>query len=173
MGSGGKIGLNQHTSYWVKPLDVPRCVALGDVVRSLESSGVELALLKSSCGGLQTLLRNHHHIFLVTGGRVRLRRPGTDAPSTRRKGRPAPEGARLRTKPCWHFNHHPDGCPLEQRLCSWSHEKQPLESDISAESVITAGTVVSAETVIPAETVVPADSDIPTETVIPTVVLVT
>ena len=142
-------------------------MALGDVVRSLESSGVELALLKSSCGGLQTLLRNHHHIFLVTGGRVRLRRPGTDAPSTRRKGRPAPEGARLRTKPCWHFNHHPDGCPLEQRLCSWSHEKQPLESDIPAESVITAETVVSAGTVVP------ADSDKPTEPIIPTEVLVT
>ena len=126
-----------------------RSLALGDVVRSLESAGVELVLLKSSCGGLQTLLRNHHHIFLVTGGRVRLRRPGTDAPSTRRKGRPAPEGARLRTKPCWHFNNHPDGCPLEQRLCSWSHEIQPLESDIPVKLDI------------PTEAVIPAETDIP------------
>lgn len=38
---------------------------LGEVVRRLQEAGVDLQRLKAECGGLQTLLRNHHSIFLV------------------------------------------------------------------------------------------------------------
>ena len=35
----------------------------------------DLLELKQQCGGLQTLLKNHRHIFKVVGGRVEFRRP--------------------------------------------------------------------------------------------------
>merc|ERR1712062_123063 len=37
-----------------------------------------LSALKIECGGLQTLLRNHNHIFIVIKGDVRLRHPLAD-----------------------------------------------------------------------------------------------
>lgn len=37
----------------------------------------QLKALKSECGGLQTLLKNNHHIFKVQSGKVQLRYPKT------------------------------------------------------------------------------------------------
>ena len=99
-----------------------RSLALGEVVEELVRAGVELTKLKAECGGLQTLLRNHHQVFLVSGGRVAVRVPGTAATS-RRKGRPLGVAA-VRTKPCWHHHHHPDGCPLAREQCTWLHGGQ-------------------------------------------------
>ena len=39
-----------------------------EVASSLAEHGVVLAKLKVECGGLQTLLRNHHFIFVVEAG---------------------------------------------------------------------------------------------------------
>ena len=43
---------------------------LGQVVAALENAEVSLQKLKSECGGLQTLLKNHHHVFVVRGGLI-------------------------------------------------------------------------------------------------------
>jgi tRNASer (uridine44-2'-O)-methyltransferase len=101
-------------------------VELSHVAAELAQSGWDLSKLKSECGGLQTLLRNHHAIFLVRGGRVRLRVPGEEsgrrsAAPPRRDGRTA--GTRLKTRTCWHFLNHPDGCPLDSENCTWLHVK--------------------------------------------------
>jgi len=96
-------------------------IQLCSVATSLVEQGVELNRLKAECGGLQTLFRNHHFIFVVEKGMVRLRIPGTDQPRNRRGKPPADNSARFKTKPCWHHHHHPQGCPLLDIDCQWSH----------------------------------------------------
>jgi len=96
-------------------------IQLGCVVRSLVEQEVDLTRLKDECGGLQTLLRNHHYIFLVEKGLVRLRVPGKDQPRNRRGKSHSVNSTRHKTKPCWHHHHHPQGCPLQQLICHWSH----------------------------------------------------
>lgn len=70
----------------------------------------DLKLLKSECGGLQTLLRNHRYIFKVIGGSVSLREP------LNRKDTSA-----YRDKPCWFNNNHPDGCLFDANDCACQH----------------------------------------------------
>ena len=73
-----------------------------------------LTYLKSQCGGVQTLLKNHGHFFRVINGSVELRRPEPE---------PTPRVPhKWKTKLCYfHFN-HPNGCPLEEHLCAFSHD---------------------------------------------------
>ena len=96
-------------------------IQLNLVANSLVEQGVDLTKLKAECGGLQTLFRNHHFIFVVEKGMVRLRIPGTDQPRSRRGKLAADNSARHKTKPCWHHHHHPQGCPLIDQDCQWSH----------------------------------------------------
>ena len=90
---------------------------LEDIVKKLLENGVDLSQLKQECGGLQTLLRNHHYIFVVENGCVRLRIPGRDV---KRSSKDSTKKS-LKTKPCWHINNHPDGCPLSEKICRWIH----------------------------------------------------
>jgi len=99
-------------------------IPLGDVAALLSEAGVPLSKLKSECGGLQTLLRNHHYIFLVAGGEVRLRVPGRDKKSA---GKRKMKNVNCdKKKICWHFQNHPQGCPLSAKLCTWAHGEQDL-----------------------------------------------
>lgn len=79
----------------------------------------DLKKLKSECGGLQTLLRNKHHIFQVYGGSVRIRVPKklTDMVfSERTKRRNV-----VKTSPCYFFRNHESSCPLQNNDCSYIH----------------------------------------------------
>jgi len=96
-------------------------IQLCSVATGLIEQGVDLTRLKDECGGLQTLLRNHHFIFIVEKGLVRLRIPGKDQPRSRRGKPPADNSSRHKTKPCWHHHKHPQGCPLPDLDCQWSH----------------------------------------------------
>ena len=91
---------------------------LPHIVQRLANEGVDLAPLKQECGGLQTLIRNHHYIFVTEKGNVRLKIPGQDV---KRKASKSDGAASLKTKPCWHFVNHPDSCPLSDRDCGWIH----------------------------------------------------
>jgi len=110
---------------------------LGQVVAALEKAEVSLQKLKSECGGLQTLLKNHHHVFVVRGGLVRVRVPGEEVLSSKRRpGKGSGGEKRTKTKPCWHHQSHPDGCPLPAETCTWLHN----ESDTpSSEKLVTVG----------------------------------
>ena len=107
---------------------------LGEVVAALERAEVSLQKLKSECGGLQTLLKNHHHIFVVRGGLVRVRVPGEEVCNSRRRPGKGNNGERrTKTKPCWHHHSHPDGCPLPAETCTWLHD----ENDILPQKLVT------------------------------------
>ncbi len=86
------------------------------------------AKLKSECGGLQTLLRNHNHIFVVERGTVRLRCPALDDHS-RGKKRPTAKSdlAKFKKrKQCWFHENHPQGCPISSQDCFWAHGAKDL-----------------------------------------------
>uniref|UniRef100_A0A6V7LHT2 tRNA (uracil-O(2)-)-methyltransferase n=1 Tax=Bracon brevicornis TaxID=1563983 RepID=A0A6V7LHT2_9HYME len=78
--------------------------------------------LKSECGGLQTLLKNHSHIFQVINGAVQFKIPGAEMKmNKKKKGRKS--NIVFKVKPCWFFNNHPDGCPLADEKCTFKHVK--------------------------------------------------
>lgn len=86
-----------------------RSVSLPDLVQIITKD--ELKQLKKECGGLQTLLKNHHFIFEVVSGSVQLRLPIVKRTD------------RLKTRDCWFFKNHPDGCYLNDENCSYLHKK--------------------------------------------------
>ncbi|XP_003744837.2 probable tRNA (uracil-O(2)-)-methyltransferase [Galendromus occidentalis] len=91
-------------------------VALSEAVKLLKSD--ELQVLKSQCGGLQTLLKNNYHIFKVTKGKITLRIPEGITPNG--------DERRVRTRACWFHARHPQGCPMNASTCRFVHTE--LES---------------------------------------------
>ncbi|KAL0130855.1 hypothetical protein PUN28_002455 [Cardiocondyla obscurior] len=73
--------------------------------------------LRNECGGLQTLLKNHSHIFCVAQGKVQFRIPGT---VNKKKKRNA-NASLKKVKPCWFHRNHPDGCPVLEIDCGFQH----------------------------------------------------
>lgn len=69
--------------------------------------------LKAQCGGMRTLLRNHHQIFKVIDDSVRLKNWTLEK---ERKG----HNPVVLKKSCWFFFNHPDGCPAAE-CCTFSH----------------------------------------------------
>lgn len=82
-------------------------------------SGDDLKRLKSECGGLQTLLRNKHQTFQVSGGKIRIRIPITM--SERSFSEKAQRKKVLKTSPCFFYNNHPSSCPLHDEACCFIH----------------------------------------------------
>jgi tRNASer (uridine44-2'-O)-methyltransferase len=89
----------------------------------------KLKKLKNECGGLQTLLKNNGHVFLVECGYVQLRVPSVKAsiqekkPVSRQKPH-SPGNIRnisKKQKLCWFLFNHPDGCPLSDDDCLYRH----------------------------------------------------
>ncbi|XP_028614020.1 probable tRNA (uracil-O(2)-)-methyltransferase isoform X2 [Grammomys surdaster] len=95
-------------------------LSLAEVAAELNSE--TLQRLKRECGGLQTLLRNSHQVFEVLNGRVHIR----DWRRELQREKP-PEAKRslsadvFKTRICWFFTHHPDGCVLPAARCPFAH----------------------------------------------------
>ncbi|KAK9503486.1 hypothetical protein O3M35_010032 [Rhynocoris fuscipes] len=83
---------------------------LSDIVKTIPAD--YLRKLKNECGGLQTLLKNHHHIFILENGTVKFRKP-IEKFVTEDK---------WKKKRCWFYNNHPDSCPLPDGKCPYKHD---------------------------------------------------
>lgn len=86
----------------------------------------KLVALKSECGGLQTLLKNHSQIFRVIGGMVELRIPMNVSERKRELERLAetkskPTKIHFKQTACWFHLNHPDGCPFDDADCTFKH----------------------------------------------------
>lgn len=106
----------------------PRCLRPVQVSLSLaevagELDGETLRRLKRECGGLQTLLRNSPQVFRVVDGRVCIRDWREERP--RKEKEPEAEqrlfSGAFKTRICWFFAHHPDGCVLPPDRCPFAH----------------------------------------------------
>lgn len=99
-------------------------VSLADLVKNINKD--KLKELKSECGGLQTLLKNNSQIFKVCGGVVEVRLPvkfseRVKEDEKRRSEKPNNTQYRYKSKACWFFTNHPDGCPFDDENCSFKH----------------------------------------------------
>ncbi|XP_036183678.1 probable tRNA (uracil-O(2)-)-methyltransferase isoform X2 [Myotis myotis] len=96
-------------------------LSLAEVAGQLDRE--TLQRLKRECGGLQTLLRNNHQVFAVLNGRVHFR----DWREEKLQEEKQPEAKRrllstaFKTRLCWFFSHHPDGCALPAGCCPFAH----------------------------------------------------
>eukprot|EP00055_Hartaetosiga_balthica_P010015 m.41288 g.41288 ORF g.41288 m.41288 type:complete len:688 (-) comp6992_c0_seq1:2610-4673(-) len=84
---------------------------LPDVAKLL--GGERLKRLKSECGGVKTLLRNHRQIFEVKKKSVAIRRWDMETLTVTPK--------KTKERPCWFFLNHPDGCPKTLSNCPFLH----------------------------------------------------
>lgn len=98
------------------------------LVEALVKDFKDFDRLKKECGGLQTLLRNHSHIFVVQGKAVRFRSPdelsSAQWRAQKKKVKMSSEGSLaqpVKRKPCWFYSFHPDGCPLDNDGCRYLH----------------------------------------------------
>lgn len=96
-----------------------KTVEFSEVIKIIPKD--KLKALKSECGGLQTLLKNNHHIFKVQSGTVQLRHPKTieEVYNSHNKT----NNIKIQQRPCWFYNNHPQGCPLTNLQCSFLHIK--------------------------------------------------
>ncbi|XP_069833461.1 probable tRNA (uracil-O(2)-)-methyltransferase [Dendropsophus ebraccatus] len=89
-----------------------------------------LQRLKNECGGLQTLLRNNHQVFQVMNAMVSIRDWSQEAQTASDKHRT--EAKRklsadvLKTRLCWFYANHPNGCPRAAVHCPYAHGAEEL-----------------------------------------------
>lgn len=117
------LAKRRYISDFVNPTwNIGGQMALGDLIKFIPAT--HLQKLKSECGGLQTLLKNNHQIFLVQKGMVQIRQPirYTDRLlEQKQKNNGDNKQFIFKQKPCWFHEHHPDGCPFSIDDCSFKH----------------------------------------------------
>ncbi|KAL5273833.1 TRMT44 family protein [Megaselia abdita] len=95
------------------PWNSGRELNLGDLVKTALTKA-DLQAIKSECGGLKTLLKNRHEIFIISGGNVKIRKP---VPKTKEEM----EGKTTKKRQCFFQQHHPNKCPLTDEICTFVH----------------------------------------------------
>ncbi|XP_053625950.1 probable tRNA (uracil-O(2)-)-methyltransferase [Plodia interpunctella] len=115
------------TNYLLEGIDIKsdwnpgKTVEIKEIVSLLPHD--KLNALKSECGGLQTLLKNNHHIFKIQSGAIQLRYPKTVKEVNQNKTSKNKAKLKIHQKQCWFYNNHPQGCPLDSTDCSFLHTK--------------------------------------------------
>ncbi|XP_015438862.1 PREDICTED: probable tRNA (uracil-O(2)-)-methyltransferase [Dufourea novaeangliae] len=95
-----------------------RCLDLRQLAESIPRD--VLIRLRKECGGLQTLLKNHRHVFRVGDGKVEFRIPGKEEVNGKLRKKKA-SSLRKKIKPCWFHENHPNGCPTTETICNYKH----------------------------------------------------
>ncbi|KAM3938670.1 putative tRNA (uracil-O(2)-)-methyltransferase [Leptodactylus fuscus] len=89
-----------------------------------------LQRLKNECGGLQTLLRNNHQVFQVMNAMVSIREwsqeSQTSSEKHRRESKRKLSADVLKTRLCWFYVNHPNGCPRTSIHCPYAHGTEEL-----------------------------------------------
>ncbi|KAM4051657.1 putative tRNA (uracil-O(2)-)-methyltransferase [Anomaloglossus baeobatrachus] len=105
-----------------------RSLPLREVAEVLDKE--TLQRLKSECGGLQTLLRNNHQVFQVMNSMVSIRDWRQDTQTTSDKHRTEAKrklsAGALKTRLCWFYINHPNGCPRAAIRCPYAHGAEEL-----------------------------------------------
>ncbi|CAK9798584.1 Probable tRNA (uracil-O(2)-)-methyltransferase [Anthophora quadrimaculata] len=96
-----------------------RCLELREIAESVPREMMKH--LRKECGGLQTLLKNHSHIFRVAQGKVEFKIPGTERVDGKSKRKKLLSLPRAKTKACWFYGNHPNGCPTTETKCNYRH----------------------------------------------------
>ncbi|XP_076670059.1 putative tRNA (uracil-O(2)-)-methyltransferase isoform X1 [Andrena cerasifolii] len=97
-----------------------RCLELRQLTESIPREII--IRLRKECGGLQTLLKNHNHVFRVAQGKVEFRILGSEGIAERSKRRRSSLLPRMKLKGCWFHENHPNGCPTTETKCNYKHQ---------------------------------------------------
>ncbi|XP_055480254.1 probable tRNA (uracil-O(2)-)-methyltransferase [Psammomys obesus] len=122
---GKKLNMGTSEDGSLKTWNGGGSLSLAEVAAELNPE--MLRRLKRECGGLQTLLRNSHQVFEVLNGRVHIRDWRRELQREK-----LPEAKRslsaevFKTRMCWFFAHHPDGCILPAAHCPFAHGPEEL-----------------------------------------------
>ncbi|XP_023230797.1 probable tRNA (uracil-O(2)-)-methyltransferase isoform X1 [Centruroides sculpturatus] len=114
------VSTNDNQIHWNRGGEM----TIKDLASSLDPE--LLKKLKSQYGGLQTLLKNHRHIFSVIKDKVSMTVPTkkTSANYLSKSKKKKGKEPKFKTKLCWfHFN-HPQGCPLLDEDCTFLHQEE-------------------------------------------------
>lgn len=85
--------------------------------------------LRNQNGGIQTVLRNCHQLFIIRGGMVSLKDWSKFTKKSRKaSNRKYDSGALRKSKMCWFFINHPQGCNLSMETCSYAHGPDDLRT---------------------------------------------
>ncbi|XP_011258967.1 probable tRNA (uracil-O(2)-)-methyltransferase [Camponotus floridanus] len=116
------LGVNRRISLEWRPGETWNAGGQIDIGEAAKLLAPEmLQHLRNECGGLQTLLKNHNHIFFVTQGKVQFRAPGFVNKRKRVKRKRNNSEPLRKVKPCWFHKNHPDGCPALEVDCDFQH----------------------------------------------------
>nr|XP_020661431.1 probable tRNA (uracil-O(2)-)-methyltransferase isoform X2 [Pogona vitticeps] len=108
-------------------------LTLGEIAEHLDKK--TLKTLKNEYGGLQTLLRNNHQVFEVLNGKVHIRdwrewKPPKKNKRNEHVKQRFPSRA-FKTRLCWFYMHHPQGCPLTSEFCHYAHGAEELKPSLT------------------------------------------
>lgn len=94
-----------------------RSTHISEIVSLFEKE--HFAKIKSECGGIKTLLKNYHQLFICQGNMVRIRNVISDKfiENDKKNNRKI----YAKTKPCLFFMYHPNGCILNEKDCTFLH----------------------------------------------------
>lgn len=92
-------------------------VHLSELIKLLTAE--EMDHLRAQNGGLQTLLKNHHQVFIIREGRAQLRDWPAEKDTFVRKAK-----GKQHNRCCWFHAHHPDGCPFTSETCAFRHSAE-------------------------------------------------
>ncbi|CAN2388593.1 tRNA (uracil) methyltransferase activity, partial [Pristimantis euphronides] len=105
-----------------------RSLPLREVAEVLDKE--TLQRLKNECGGLQTLLRNNHQVFQVMSSMVSIRdwsqETCTASHQHRAEAKRKLSADVLKTRFCWFYVNHPNGCPRTAVHCPYAHGAEEL-----------------------------------------------
>ena len=105
-------------------------IHLREIVPVIEKSIDFEEALKNQDGGIQTVLRNCHQLFTIRNGMVSIRDWSKDAskkPNSRQTPNRKYDRAALRkSKLCWFYEYHPQGCNLNIETCGYAHGSADL-----------------------------------------------
>lgn len=96
-----------------------KSICLGEIANLFDKN--ELLKLKLECGGIKTLLKNYHQLFLVENkDQLRLKNP--DNQDDNKRNPKQDKKIYAKTKQCLFDLYHPDGCLLDEKDCLFLHK---------------------------------------------------
>lgn len=90
---------------------------LSEIVSLFEKE--QFSQIKSECGGIKTLLKNYHQLFVCQGNTVKIRNLKLD--KLIQKDKKNNRVIHSKTKPCLFVEYHPNGCILNETECTFLH----------------------------------------------------
>ncbi|XP_063690199.1 probable tRNA (uracil-O(2)-)-methyltransferase [Bolinopsis microptera] len=101
-----------------------KSIHLKEIISAIKQNIDFEEALKDQNGGIQTVLRNFHQLFTIRNGMVSLRDWSKETKkSSYRKtpNRKYDSAALKKSKLCWFYEHHPQGCNLSASSCGYAH----------------------------------------------------